>query len=188
RAPDGVGAAARVPPVQGRRRLRGRPAAARGRHRHHPRQRLPGRAAAGQDHRRPARLPRRRGGALEGVLPRPAGDRLPRHAVAGAVQPRLLAAGRPGHRQDRAGEAAGGGAGELGVTRNTLPPPVFTRTPFMTSRLFAAAAFVALAGLAVADAPKGGKTMSVKKSDFGKTPDGQSVDLYTLTNANGMTV
>ena len=32
-------------------------------------------------------------------------------------------------------------------------------------------------------------TMSaVKKSDFGKTADGQAVDLYTLTNANGMTV
>jgi aldose 1-epimerase len=60
----------------------------------------------------------------------------------------------------------------------------------MTSRLFAAVAFAALAGLAVADAPKGGKTMSagVKKSAFGKTADGQAVDLYTLTNANGMTV
>jgi aldose 1-epimerase len=60
----------------------------------------------------------------------------------------------------------------------------------MTSRLLTAAALTALAGLAVADAPKGGKTMSagLKKSDFGKAADGQAVDLYTLTNANGMTV
>lgn len=32
-----------------------------------------------------------------------------------------------------------------------------------------------------------GKTaMSIQKSDFGKTEDGQSVDLYTLTNRNGL--
>lgn len=28
--------------------------------------------------------------------------------------------------------------------------------------------------------------MSIEKQDFGKTPDGESVDLYTLTNANGL--
>ncbi len=28
--------------------------------------------------------------------------------------------------------------------------------------------------------------MSIEKQDFGKTPDGESVDLYTLTNTNGL--
>ncbi|UCC22332.1 MAG: galactose mutarotase [Planctomycetota bacterium] len=28
--------------------------------------------------------------------------------------------------------------------------------------------------------------MSIEKQDFGKTPDGESVDLYTLTNSNGL--
>jgi aldose 1-epimerase len=32
----------------------------------------------------------------------------------------------------------------------------------------------------------GGKKMSIKKQAFGKTEDGKSVDLYTLTNANGL--
>jgi aldose 1-epimerase len=38
-----------------------------------------------------------------------------------------------------------------------------------------------------AAAPKG-STPGVKKSDFGKMPDGQAVDLYTLTNKNGVQV
>lgn len=39
------------------------------------------------------------------------------------------------------------------------------------------------------DIKKGETTkMSIIKSNFGKTKEGQSVDLYTLTNANGMTV
>ncbi len=33
-----------------------------------------------------------------------------------------------------------------------------------------------------------GSTPGVKKSDFGKMPDGQAVDLYTLTNKNGVQV
>jgi aldose 1-epimerase len=32
----------------------------------------------------------------------------------------------------------------------------------------------------------GGKKMSIKKQAFGKTEDGKSIDLYTLTNANGL--
>jgi len=32
----------------------------------------------------------------------------------------------------------------------------------------------------------GGKEMDIKKEAFGKTADGESVDLYTLTNANGL--
>ena len=34
--------------------------------------------------------------------------------------------------------------------------------------------------------PYGGKKMSVEKEPFGKTADGKSVDLYTLTNDNGL--
>ena len=30
--------------------------------------------------------------------------------------------------------------------------------------------------------------MSTTKESFGKTPDGQNVDLYTLTNSNGLKV
>ena len=33
---------------------------------------------------------------------------------------------------------------------------------------------------------KKGSVMNVTKSDFGKTPAGEQVDLYTLTNANGL--
>src|SRR2546430_8334954 len=32
----------------------------------------------------------------------------------------------------------------------------------------------------------GAKPGSTKKSSFGKTPDGEEVDLYTLTNKNGV--
>ncbi|NQV33373.1 MAG: galactose-1-epimerase, partial [Phycisphaeraceae bacterium] len=33
---------------------------------------------------------------------------------------------------------------------------------------------------------KKGSSMGISKSDFGKTPAGDLVDLYTLTNANGL--
>lgn len=54
-------------------------------------------------------------------------------------------------------------------------------------RLFLhAAATVLLTGmLAAADDAKKG---SIQKMDFGKTPDGQTVELYTLTNSNGLIV
>jgi aldose 1-epimerase len=51
-----------------------------------------------------------------------------------------------------------------------------------------------LAVLAAGEGPraKGGKAvsgkLSVEKTTFGKMPDGKEVDLYTLTNAHGMTV
>ena len=47
--------------------------------------------------------------------------------------------------------------------------------------------FVVFIGAADADAP-GGQPMGVgvAKAEFGKTPDGKEVDLYTLTNAHGM--
>ena len=32
----------------------------------------------------------------------------------------------------------------------------------------------------------GQDTMNIQKSDFGKTDDGQAVELYTLTNDNGL--
>jgi len=35
---------------------------------------------------------------------------------------------------------------------------------------------------------KEGRIMSIKKESFGQTPDGQAVDLYTLTNPNGLRV
>ena len=36
--------------------------------------------------------------------------------------------------------------------------------------------------------PASGATPGIKKSDFGKMPDGQPVELFTLTNKNGMQV
>ena len=36
--------------------------------------------------------------------------------------------------------------------------------------------------------PKGNSKMSIDKEQFGKLPDGAEVDLYTLTNANGLKV
>ncbi len=50
-----------------------------------------------------------------------------------------------------------------------------------------ALSFVAFVSTGNADAP-GGKPMGVgvAKTEFGKTPDGKDVDLYTLTNAHGM--
>src|SRR5919201_5269233 len=46
----------------------------------------------------------------------------------------------------------------------------------------------ALAAPALAAGPKGADKMeaTVEKKDFGKTDDGTAVDLYILTNANGM--
>ncbi|MBS1857585.1 MAG: galactose mutarotase [Acidobacteria bacterium] len=49
---------------------------------------------------------------------------------------------------------------------------------------FALAGALALACFAQAPAKKG--KSSVTKKEFGKTPDGHAVELYTLTNANGM--
>ncbi|MDE3166316.1 MAG: galactose mutarotase [Acidobacteriota bacterium] len=49
---------------------------------------------------------------------------------------------------------------------------------------FALSGALALACLAQAPAKKG--KPSVTKKDFGKTPDGHAVELYTLTNSNGM--
>ncbi len=50
---------------------------------------------------------------------------------------------------------------------------------------------LALLSAGAAGGPKGGKKvdakLSVEKQAFGKTPDGTEVDLYTLTNARGMT-
>jgi len=40
----------------------------------------------------------------------------------------------------------------------------------------------------IAPEAKGAETMDVQKTRFGETPDGQQVDLYTLTNANGAKV
>ena len=50
-----------------------------------------------------------------------------------------------------------------------------------------AVSFVGFVSAVNADAP-GGQPMGagVAKSEFGKTPDGKEVDLYTLTNAHGM--
>jgi aldose 1-epimerase len=54
----------------------------------------------------------------------------------------------------------------------------------MPRRLLASVVLLAALGPAVAaDKPKAGVT----RSEFGKTPEGTAVDLYTLTNANGMT-
>lgn len=36
--------------------------------------------------------------------------------------------------------------------------------------------------------PSGAPKMAVEKTAFGKTPEGEQVDLYTMTNANGVTV
>ena len=50
-------------------------------------------------------------------------------------------------------------------------------------------AFVALGALAItcfAQAPSKKGTSDVKKQVYGKLPDGASIELYTLTNANGM--
>src|SRR5262249_8930948 len=55
-------------------------------------------------------------GAVEGGRARPARGRLPRLPVAGAVQPRLLDARRPGRRPTRPGEDAGGRQERPGVT------------------------------------------------------------------------
>ena len=46
----------------------------------------------------------------------------------------------------------------------------------------------ALAAPAMANGPKGAEKMkaTVEKKEFGKTKDGTAVDIYTLTNANGM--
>ena len=35
--------------------------------------------------------------------------------------------------------------------------------------------------------PEEQKAMSINKESFGKTPDGQEVDLYIMTNTNGVT-
>jgi aldose 1-epimerase len=53
--------------------------------------------------------------------------------------------------------------------------------------LLLAVSFVGFVCAADADAP-GGQPMGagVTKAEFGKTPDGKGVDLYTLTNAHGM--
>ncbi len=56
-------------------------------------------------------------------------------------------------------------------------------------RRVASASFALLLGLAAtagaADPAKGGKA-TVQKSDYGKLADGTAIDLYTLTNANGV--
>src|SRR4051812_40563045 len=64
----------------------------------------------------------------------------------------------------------------------------------MTTQLGVLSALLALAVGATAAAHAGEKPMgtapgkaSVQKSVFGKSPDGKQVDLYTLTNANGLT-
>src|SRR5262245_20827391 len=54
-------------------------------------------------------------------------------------------------------------------------------------------AIVAVAGCTNANAPKptaaaSAQKASVRKATFGKTADGQAVDAYTLTNANGVEV
>src|SRR5690242_18267194 len=63
----------------------------------------------------------------------------------------------------------------------------------MTTSLGVLGALLALAVSAAPAARAGEKPMatapgkaSVQKSTFGKTADGKRVDLYTLTNANGM--
>jgi aldose 1-epimerase len=52
----------------------------------------------------------------------------------------------------------------------------------VSARLGALLFFIFLATAA------GGQTPGVKRSEFGKMPDGQAVDLYTLTNRHGMQV
>ncbi len=47
------------------------------------------------------------------------------------------------------------------------------------------ALFLGLVAASAAEPAKGGKA-TVHKSDYGKLPDGTAVDLYTLTNANGL--
>ena len=53
-------------------------------------------------------------------------------------------------------------------------------------RLIAGALWVALSMVCFAQAPASKGKPNVKKSTYGKMPDGTIVDLYTLTNANGM--
>jgi aldose 1-epimerase len=50
----------------------------------------------------------------------------------------------------------------------------------------AAIILVAALALALGASITRGASMSIQKSEFGKTHDGQAVDLYTLTNSNGM--
>ena len=54
-----------------------------------------------------------------------------------------------------------------------------------SSYLYVGLVLIALTLGSCAQEKKGGK-MNVTKSDFGKTPAGEQVDLYTLTNANGL--
>ena len=87
-------------------------------------------------------------------------------------------------------DVGGLGGGEWHRRSAIKPPGVKSLTiHFMRSlRWFAGAlsGAVALACLAQA-APKKGK-VEVKKTAFGKTSDGMPVELYTLSNVNGMTV
>ena len=63
------------------------------------------------------------------------------------------------------------------------------RITFAPATAVAAIALIALCGCSTKPAAKETKTPmnpKVSKQDYGKTADGQPVDLYTLTNANGM--
>jgi aldose 1-epimerase len=52
--------------------------------------------------------------------------------------------------------------------------------------VYMALVLVALTLGSCAQKKKGSSTMDVTKSEFGKTPTGEQIDLYTLTNANGL--
>ena len=58
----------------------------------------------------------------------------------------------------------------------------------MTFRALGIVVFGLIVAMAVGFGEPAGKESGSKKMSFGKTKDGQAVDLYTLTNANGMVV
>jgi aldose 1-epimerase len=89
------------------------------------------------------------------------------------------------------GHANGAGTSRPGVhiarqdagTRRPRPVRAFSRQRWVAFALLSCVLKMTTVGVSANNDPK----MSIERSDFGTTPDGERVELYTFKNANGLT-